>query len=131
MKGRVDTVFYHIGKIVWLPVFIAGSWFAASGYEHYGTRVTCSFFRICGIPCPGCGGTRAVYSLFLGDFLQSFLYHPVVLYGVVAYLHFMGLYFIRKHISRSPKVIAVEKYAYVAIGIILLQWVIKVINLIH
>lgn len=129
MKGRIDTVFYHIGKIIWLPVIVMGSWFSASGYERYWTKFTCSFFRIIGMPCPGCGGTRAVYSLFSGEFLKSFLYHPVVLYGVVAYLHFMGLYFFRKHILKSAKVIAIERYAYVAIAVILLQWVIKVIYL--
>lgn len=57
--------------------------------------------------CPGCGGTRAVNALLHGHFLQSFWYHPLVLYSVVLYFVFMaswtlarfGLFGIKKGIA--------------------------------
>lgn len=128
-KIRVDEVFYQIGKVFWLPLGIAGFWFERIGYEKYGSLTACSIRRMCGFPCPGCGGTRAFYYLFQGDFLRSLWLNPTVIFGVLAYLHFMLLYFYRKHVSRtiSMKEIHIQYYMYVAIGVILFQWCAKLI----
>lgn len=128
-KIRVDTFFYHVGKIIWLPVIFIGGWFVKNGFEKYSGYMACSIYRITGLPCPGCGGTRAVYYLFSGDLLQSFYYHPVVLFSVLAYLHFMLLYFSRKHIRKniSQKEIHIEYYLYMFAAIIVVQWIIKMI----
>ena len=50
----------------------------------------CVVYRFTGFLCPGCGGTRALKALLHGHLLESFLYHPLVLYGVVLYVCFMG-----------------------------------------
>ena len=126
-KYRVDTVFYHIGKLIWLPVVLAGSWFADSGYQQIGDMFACTVYEVMHLPCPGCGGTRAFYYFFHGNFWKSFCYHPAVLYGVVAYLHFMGLYFYRKYIRKNleEKEISIAFYLYGAVAVILLQWIWK------
>jgi len=49
----------------------------------------CVFLQVLGIYCPGCGGTRAVDALLRGDFLQSFMYHPLVPYTVIIFGGFM------------------------------------------
>jgi hypothetical protein len=36
----------------------------------------CVFRRALGIPCPGCGLTRAVAALLRGDLRAAFAYHP-------------------------------------------------------
>lgn len=128
-KIRVDEVFYQIGKVFWFFFVIAGFWFARTGYERYGKLTACSIRKMSGLPCPGCGGTRAFYYLFQGDFVRSLWLNPTVIYGVLAYLHFMLLYFYRKHVSRTimSKEIHIQYYMYVAIGIILLQWCSKLI----
>lgn len=130
-KYRVDEIFYHIGKGFWLPFCLIGIWFAHSGYERYGELAACQVRRIAGFPCPGCGGTRAFYYLFCGDVVRSFYLNPTVSYGVLAYLHFMLLYFYRKHISGAidAKEIHIQYYMYAAIGVILMQWAIKIINI--
>jgi len=46
-------------------------------------KMPCMFRMLTGLYCPGCGGTRAVKALLTGHFWRSFLYHPVVIYGVV------------------------------------------------
>ena len=57
--------------------------------------------------------------------------NPAVIYGVLAYFHFMALYFYRKHISRrlAEKEIHIPYYMYAAIAVILTQWVIKLIRI--
>lgn len=131
-KYRADEVFYQIGKVIWLPFILAGFWFAYVGYDRYGELAQCSIKKISGLPCPGCGGTRAFYYLFRGELLKSFRLNPAVIYGVAAYLHFMLLYFYRKHKrgGEQQKEIYIPYYMYAAIAVILVQWMIKIARLI-
>ena len=128
MKLKADTVFYRIGQWIWIPFIIIGFWFARSGYDGYHQLLECTFFKITGLPCPGCGGTRAFYYLFRGDPVKSFLYHPVVLYGIFAWFHFMGFYYYRHHFCgrNACKEIQIPIYLYIAIAVILVQWIVKI-----
>lgn len=132
-KYRVDEVFYQVGKMVWLPFCAVGIWFSHSGYERYGEWMACFIRKICGLPCPGCGGTRAFYYLFQGNLLKSFQLNPTVIYGVMAYLHFMALYFYRSHISGTirEKEIQITTYMYAAIVVLLAQWAVKMVNIFY
>lgn len=129
MLLRADVVFYQIGKVIWLPFCLTGFWFANWGYRMLDGVSTCVIKQLCGLPCPGCGGTRAFYHLFLGEFGSSLYMHPAVIYGVLAYLHFMAVFFYRKHISKciEEREIVIAYYMYIAVGIILLQWLVKLI----
>ena len=42
----------------------------------------CPFKAVTGIPCPGCGMTRAVLSALRGDFRTAFYYHPLWIVAV-------------------------------------------------
>lgn len=51
--------------------------------------VICPSLIFFGLPCPGCGLTRAGFYLITGDFAESFRMHPLLIPGVsyiVAYL---------------------------------------------
>ena len=66
-------------------------------------------------------------ALLQGDFLQSFVYHPVVVYGAVLYVWFMVSHTI-EYLTRGRWRIGMQytdKYLYGAVGIILAQWVVK------
>ena len=39
--------------------------------------IGCLVKAVCGIPCPGCGTTRAWLSLFAGRLPDAFFYHPL------------------------------------------------------
>lgn len=49
----------------------------------------CTLHALTGLYCPGCGGTRAMISLFHGDILHSFVYHPLVPYTAIVCGWFM------------------------------------------
>ena len=58
--------------------------------------------------------------------------NPTVIYGVVAYIHFMLLYFYRKHKRGGGRQeeIYIPYYMYAAIAVILVQWMIKIVRMI-
>ena len=48
----------------------------------------CSFYEMTHLYCPGCGGTRAVASLFKLDIISSFKYNAIVPFGFVIFLFY-------------------------------------------
>lgn len=53
-------------------------------YTHI--RFPCMLRELTGYYCPGCGGTRAFFSLLRGDILKSLYYNPIVVYAAVVML---------------------------------------------
>jgi len=56
----------------------------------------CPFLFFLGIPCPGCGMTRALLSLLRLDFAAAFHYHPLFPLVIFWFLYGIRLYFYRK-----------------------------------
>ena len=128
MSARGDHELYNLGKIIWIPAIILGFVFSNWGFERFiKGQYRCSFNSVTGLPCPGCGGTRAFVALFKGDIITSFLYNPTVILGIFLYIHFMGLYYYRYHIKKNimEKPIHPSYYAYALICVILVQWIVK------
>ena len=48
-------------------------------------QTSCYFSRRFHLYCPGCGGTRAVYHFFQGEFLSSLLSNPIPVYATVLF----------------------------------------------
>lgn len=70
----------------------------------------CPFKAITGIPCPGCGMTRAVLHACKGDFREAFRYHPLWIVAVplviVEILNEMGIIKIPRKLNNVILVIA-------------------------
>ena len=49
---------------------------------------TCSFLRVTGMYCPGCGGTRAVFSLLRLDIVSAVIYNISVPFGLFVYIYY-------------------------------------------
>ena len=131
-KYQVDDVFYLIGKAAFVPVMLFGFWFAWKGFTDYGELFECEIRRVSGLPCPGCGGTRAFYHFFRGEIAQSFRLNPIIIYGAAAYLHFMLMMFRRKRIGRKTESkVWIQYYLYGAAAVLLLQWLIKIIRIVY
>jgi hypothetical protein len=74
-------------------VGVAGAW-GAGALALYALAPgvpTCRFHALTGVPCPTCGGTRAVVAGLRGDVLGAFAANPLLfaaLLGLVALLAF-------------------------------------------
>ena len=89
-------------------------------------QMPCLFQELTGLYCPGCGGTRAAKALLKGEVLTSILYHPIVLYTILVAVLFAVSWLIYKK-TKNPKfrLYFDEKYAYIGIGIIVINFVVK------
>jgi fermentation-respiration switch protein FrsA (DUF1100 family) len=64
----------------------AGAALFFASHDPYSTTIfpQCPILALTGWQCPGCGGTRATYSLFHGDVVQSLRMNPLVIAGYAA-----------------------------------------------
>lgn len=93
----------------------------------------CFFFKLTGLYCPGCGGTRACIALLHGRFLRSLVYHPVVLYAAAVYTvyalrNLLALLAQRKGFSIQGITSGMafrDIYLYIAVAVILANWILK------
>ncbi|HJJ47948.1 MAG TPA: DUF2752 domain-containing protein [Methanocorpusculum sp.] len=96
----------------------------------FGIIPPCYFRETVGAYCPGCGGVRSFVFLMQGDMLQSLLYHPFTLYAVILIAVFVIHYtlaLITK--NRIKKPLIHTAWLYAGAGIILIQWIVKLIFL--
>lgn len=124
---EIEKLFYKLGKIllVIIAVVVLALWI--TDFEIINWFPECGFFATTGLYCPGCGGTRAVKSLLRGNLVQSFLYHPFVLYFVGGYTVFMVYEFCKKHFKIFHRVFPVEIVICIGVSVLLLQWIVKII----
>lgn len=91
------------------------------------TMTQCMLKTMTGIPCPGCGGTRAVECLFRGEIFSSIYYNAFATYSVIVYL----LFFITQTLQRITKgrikgMKYRNGYIYAAILILGVQYLLKI-----
>lgn len=123
-----EKIFYKIGKVFLIVLVVGSVSLYIIGLDKILDIVpSCAFYSDTGIYCPGCGGTRAVVSLLKGNIVQSFLYHPFVLYFTIGYSVFMIYEFCKKHFRICKSRFPIEMILYIGVGVLLLQWIVKVI----
>lgn len=69
----------------------------------------CPMAVVTGIPCPGCGMTRATLSALHGDFATAFRYHPLALLIVplfATYATAHAVSYIRHGVSQVDKIVS-------------------------
>lgn len=98
LKNQIKFKFQTI-----VLILMAIVWFILVSNHVQPTHISnnkCFFYYNLGIFCPGCGGTRAFENLLYGNFLQSFIYHPVVVL-IVFTLFFSELTYLTYFITRG------------------------------
>ena len=87
---------------------------------------TCVVYRLLGIYCPGCGGTRAVSALLGGHLLLATWYHPLVTYTIAIFGGFMlSQTLARLHIGRIRGWRFHEWHLYGAVAIMIGNFILK------
>lgn len=122
-------------------IYVLGLWFLGIGsifmlvYFKFIVPVlpenSCFMWKVLGIYCPGCGGTRAVEALFHGRLLASVWYHPLVLYTLIGYGGFMLTQTLKRmHIPYIRGWRYHDWYLWTALGIVAGNWILKNVLLI-
>lgn len=83
-----EEALYRAG-LAMLPVGIFLGYAALRWIIPHLPDAECVVYKLFGVYCPGCGGTRAVIALLHGELLKSLWYHPFVMYTMVMYVLFM------------------------------------------
>lgn len=84
----------------------------------------CLFKNVWGIPCPGCGMTRAFLAVLKFDILKGFYYHPLFVLPVLIAV----LYVVRN--KRIGKLIFANNMLWISVLIVTLSaWAIRLILL--
>ena len=86
----------------------------------------CLFHLLTGLYCPGCGGTRAVKYLLHGQILKSIQYHPLIFYTAAVIAVGVTSHYLAIFLNRSSlKMKNYDRYVYIGIGLIAVNWVLK------
>lgn len=108
-------VFYGDMKNNGIAVFIIVVLFGILTGRIYST---CPFLMITGIPCPGCGLTRAGIALLHGSFARAFEIHPMI-YPIVI---LSAAFVIERYLLRRDTK-PLLKYVFVLLGMMFLLYV--------
>ena len=136
---RPDAIYHVILLAVCLTVVVLAmlltvrdEQFVVIPYLNIPLPETCSFKRMVGLDCPGCGLTRCFINLGHGNIQQAVHFNPVgiLFFGVVLFQIPYRLLQIVRHRQRRPE-IRLGKFGFWALGLVaaglVVQWIIKMI----
>jgi len=127
LQNKVLEYKLYLAGLVFASVSAIGIALAAlAPFKIQNIIPACTFKKITGLYCPGCGGTRAVAAFLTGHFVKSFRYHPFVPYCGILYIVFMArgtIAFLSKGKYQYMKFR--DGYIFAGIAILLLQFIIK------
>lgn len=125
------TVFYILSALSILGILAVGIvHITGVNLDNSLPEIPCSFRTATGLYCPGCGGTRAFLAILNLNFVESFLFHPVLLISLIIIIVFIISHIL--NILSKDKIRAMRikpVFFFIVIGIILLQWIIKNMHL--
>ena len=126
-EPQMNRYFYIAGWILMALFAMGAAVIHIKGKTILNYVPPCMFHRVTGYYCPGCGGTRAVFTFFRGDRVRAFKFHPIVPYTFILGGWFMLSQTIQRlsgdriKIGMNFRIV----YLWIALGIIALNWIIK------
>lgn len=108
---------------------LKGYWKAACLLVFYTIMVNLIFHHFCpmviftGIPCPGCGMTRALFEILQFDFADAWEMHPFV-YGWVV----LGIAFGVRRYGMGREIRSLQKYAVILLAAMMIFYVYRMIR---
>lgn len=128
-SGQVqqNEMYYYIAFVMTGLLLLGGSMLYKFQLKNYMALPECMIYRMTGIYCPACGGTRAVLSLLEGKIAESLWYHPAVLYSVCLWsiyvlINTCALVFTR---SRDKMVHFGKKYIIIGLLLFAVNFILK------
>ena len=122
----IETAFFVVGIILAAIAIVIAALFALFPEVFARFRFPCMFHEITGLYCPGCGCTRAVKALLGGRIIDSFVYNPIVLYGVALYICFMGSQLFERLTKGKVKGLKYRHlYLWIALAIIVINCLVR------
>lgn len=117
-------------EALWLGVSVASAALGATWFALGMPRPQCPLHAYTGVPCPGCGTTRAVQSLLAGDWNAALLLNPlacamltaVVLFDLYALIVLVGRLPRWRPSGRLPPLIRTGTLAALALNWLWLMW---------
>ncbi len=89
----------------------------------------CYIKKATGIICPSCGMTRSVINLLKLNFVEAFLYHPiiVILFFYIVVVDLFYLVDTIKHNNKKRLIYRIDVSVYVFVFLYLLQYIIRLL----
>lgn len=114
-KGAVELIRRALSCI--------GALFAA-WLALYLLDIGCVFRLMTGIPCPGCGMTRAWLAALRLDFAAAFAYHPLFWVVPIAFV----LAFVREKMASSKQKRGIDIVIAVLCVLVVAVWIVRLVN---
>lgn len=77
----------------------------------------CPILRVFGVPCPGCGMTRACAALLRLDFRAAAAYHPLVFVLISGLLYFIFRELLPFSLSRKMEIILLAVFVLALLAV--------------
>lgn len=114
---KISSVKYKGYKLLFLSFLILGICFL------YATKIGCVWNYFLGIPCPGCGMTRALIALLHGDVKTSLKYHFMLFSVPILFLYIL----FDGHLFKN-KTVNVAVLSAIALGF-LIKWILSLLGI--
>lgn len=126
-REKEETALFYTGWALVLIICFLGILWRLFPFPFSKLILPCVVQSTLGIYCPGCGGTRAVAALLRGDFLGSFLCHPLVLYTAATGGWFLTSQTIERVSGHRIKIGMKYRdgYVWAALAIVVVNFVVK------
>jgi len=123
-KNAKDYTYYSI--MIMYIILIIGYLLYRYVFYNMVKIPECTTYKLFGIYCPGCGGTRAVITLFNGKFIASFLYNPIVF----CFFIITAIYLISNSLARILKkdnlrIPFYKEFGYILLFILIVNCIVK------
>jgi len=124
------NIFFKRKEEIWLRIRtdIRQYWKAAVAFCMYVLSVQtlfgrfCPMLLFCGLPCPGCGMTRAFFLVLQLRFAEAYQMHPLV-YGWIA----LGIVFCVRRYVMGKEVKSLQKYVIVLLAVMVVFYIYRMI----